>query len=45
LSGEEPPPSLVSRPWPHSWSETPGDSPVLLQPPPERKKLSVEPFQ
>ena len=41
-SAEEPLPSFESRPWPHSWSETPGSSPVLAQPPPERKKLIEE---
>ncbi len=45
FSGGEPVPSLLSRPWPYSWSETPGSSPVLLQPPPALKKLSVAPFQ
>jgi hypothetical protein len=45
LSGAAPLPSLLSRPWPYSCSDTPAISPVLPQPPPERKKLIVEPFQ
>src|ERR1700753_753565 len=45
LSGGSPLPSLESRPWPYSCSETPASSPVLAQPPPDLKKLSLEPSQ
>ncbi len=34
---------LMSIPWPYSWCTTSLISPVLLQPPPERKKLTVDP--
>jgi len=40
-----PPPSFSSRPCPHSWRNTPAISPVLLQPPPDLKKLTEDPFQ
>ncbi len=40
-----PPIVLLSRPWPHSWWMTSAISPVLLQPPPERKKLTEVPLK
>src|SRR5262245_29540175 len=40
-----PPLVLPSSPCPHSWYMTSAISPVLLQPPPLRKKLVDEPFQ